>query len=82
MKKPKEIRVGDTWEKPSKYSICVEAYTPGFIIYNVGLSDYRVIPEHVFRRDFIFSYADPKRKLTYFERFKIKYNSFIEKLFI
>ena len=82
MKKPKEIRVGDTWEKPSKYSIRVEAYTPGYVIYNVGLLDYRVLPENIFRADFVFSYADPKRKLTLFERFKNKYNSFIEKLFI
>lgn len=82
MKKPKDIRVGDTWRTPSGYTICVEAYTPGFIIYYVGILDYRVLPEHEFRADYVFSYADPKRKLTYFERFKNKYNSFIEKLFI
>ena len=82
MKKPKDIRVGDTWKEASGYTIRVEAYTPGFVIYNVGLIDYRVLPEHLFRADFKFSYADPKRKLTFFERFKNKYNSLIEKLFI
>lgn len=82
MKKLKEIRVGDTWKDESGYTICVEAYTDGFVIYNVGLLDYRVLLEYEFRTDFKFSYPDPRRKLTFFERFKDKYNSFIEKLFI
>ena len=82
MKKPKEIRVGDTWKDESGYTIRVQGYTPGFVIYNVGQLDYRVLLEYEFRTDFEFSYPDPKRKITLFERFKIKYNSFIEKLFI
>lgn len=82
MKRLKDIRAGDTWRVPSGYAIHIEAYTPGFIIYSAGWQDYRVIPESTFRREYEFSYADPKRKLTFFERFKNKYNSFIEKLFI
>lgn len=84
----KKIEVGDTWEKGSA-SVVIFGYTNdscGFVIFRVGmdgvgwLGDYQMETEHVFRRDFVFSYADPNRKESKAQKVKKKYNKIVKSL--
>lgn len=85
-----KIEVGDTWHKGSA-GVVIFGYTNdhcGFVIYRVGmegvgwLGGYQMEIEHVFRRDFVFSYADPNRKESTAKKIKRKYNQAVENLII
>lgn len=86
----KKIEVGDTWKK-SNLGVVIFGYTNdscGFVIFRVGmkgvgwLGDYQMETEHVFRRDFVFSYADRTRKESITKKSKRKYNEIINGLAI
>lgn len=85
-----KIEVGDTWKK-GNLGVVIFGYTDdscGFVIFRVGmqgvgwLGDYQMETEHVFRRDFVFSYADATRKESAPQKVKRKYNEFINSLAI
>lgn len=86
----KKIEVGDSWQKDS-IGVVVFGYTSdscGFVVFRVGmtgvgwLGGYQVQTEHVFRRDYTFSYADPDRKESKLQKIKRKYNQAVAKLTI
>ncbi|WP_201595346.1 hypothetical protein [Psychrobacter vallis] len=86
----RKIEVGDTWNKGA-LGVVIFGYTDdscGFVIFRAGmkgvgwLGDYQMETEHVFRRDFVFSYADPNRRESKIEKAKRNYNQVIDKLAI